>query len=334
MDSTKELQCELRRKAYMSAFDNFIDSTTGGMKRKHNTDKKEMINNGKRGVKRKTKSSRHKNEPINLNRDEVIALKSLKDKIKQGDLIVCQTDKSSRFAALTRHQYMTSGLVHTSKDEEISWKKVRYLQSQVNNHVWWLSKIVGYANETDPARMMKNIQNHSLEVPEMALLIKDHKSHDPDSSAPVPSRPVVSGNRGVNTHLSELISEILEPLVLEMGGGEVASTEEALHSICDVNDKLTKHQNDWEKLNILNVLNNNGASDNDSTDATINESNVQASYTGPEIDSPVGMDGMNNSGDPRSPSNNNGPVGMDGMNKFEREGGGRMPSPQKVILQM
>ena len=140
---------------------------------------------------------------------------------------------------------MDSGKVHTAKDQEIGWKQVKYIQSQINNHVWWITNIVGYANKTDFLRMMRNVQNHCLEVPEMALLVKDHKLWSPDSCTPVPSCPVVSGNRGVNTHLSELISEMLEPLVLEMGGGEIASTEEALHAITVVNEKIVGSNTDW-----------------------------------------------------------------------------------------
>ena len=159
--------------------------------------------------------------------------------------------------------------------------------------------------------MLKNIQNHSLEVPEMALLIKDHKDYNMDSNAPVPSRPVVSGNRGVNTHLSELLSEILEPLIPEMGGGEVASTEEALNAITDVNEKLTSCNNNWDKLNILEDL------------SGVSEKRLSAcgeEITAPScilINSAAGMDGMNKPGDIESPSrlHCNGPVGMDGMNK-------------------
>ena len=86
--------------------------------------------------------------------------------------------------------------------------------------------------------MLKNLVNHSLEVPDMALLIKDHKPWQESSGTPVPSRPVVSGNKGVNTHLSEIIAELLEPLVLKLGGGEVSSTEEALYLINDLNKKI------------------------------------------------------------------------------------------------
>ena len=75
---------------------------------------------------------------------------------------------------------------------------------------------------------MKNIQKHNLEVPEMSLLIEDHKVWSEKMTKPVPSQPVVSRNKGANTHLSEIVSEILEPVVKDMESGEVVSTEEAL----------------------------------------------------------------------------------------------------------
>ena len=77
-------------------------------------------------------------------------------------------------------------------------------------------------------------------------MIKDHKQWSPDTNKPVPSRPVVSGNKGVNSHLSE----ILEPLVLELGGGEISSTEEALNVITSVNDRIEA----GEDLSTIDIL--------------------------------------------------------------------------------
>ena len=202
----------------------------------------------------------------------------------------------------------------------IGWKEVQYLQSQINSHVWWLSNILGYADKTDPGRILRNIQNHSLEVPEMALLCKDHKAWDPETGSPVPSRPVVSGNCGVNTHLSEIISEFLEPLILEMGSGEVASTEEALNSIVEVN-KLVENGADLTSNNILQSLslgNNKGP-------VVMNGMNNFGGGLPPSTESkdhfkwPDGMDGMNNCGGDSSPTTHfqtefRWPVGMDGMN--------------------
>ena len=199
---------------------------------------------------KKNKKKRDTERPTNLLKQEAEAMKSLKKKINSGSLVVSQTDKSSRFAVLTRQQYLESGRVHTGKDRKIMWKDVGRLQTQVNNHVWWVSKALRYSENKDSKRMLRNVMNHSLEVPDMALLIKDHKVWQESSNTPVPSRPVVSGNKGVNTHLSEIIAELLEPLVLELGGGEVTSTEEALFLVENLNKKIKNGDN----LTDINVL--------------------------------------------------------------------------------
>ena len=98
---------------------------------------------------------------------------------------------------------------------------MRQLQTQVNNNVWWATRILGYSENKDQCRMLKKLIDHGQEVPEMEILLKDHKEWSPDSNKPVPSRPVVSGSRGINTHLSEWVSEFLEPIAVEMNSGEI-----------------------------------------------------------------------------------------------------------------
>ena len=171
----------------------------------------------------------------NLTRQEVAGLKSLKSRIKSGEIQVIQTDKSGRFAILTTEQYLLSGYKHTSKDQKIDWKMVRYIQGQLNSHQWWLNNIVGYGHKKEHEKMNRNTQEWSMEIPQMVLLVKDHKKWDPTSNDPIPTRPVVSVSRGPNTHLSELISEIMEPAGSRMQSGEVCSTEEALSKIDDLN---------------------------------------------------------------------------------------------------
>ena len=101
--------------------------------------------------------------------------------------------------------------------------------------------------------MMRNNLDHGMEVPEMVLLVKDHKSWP--EGKPVPTRPVVSGNRGINTHLSELLSEILEPATNFVGGAEILSTEEALQKINCINDTVLKHDN-LDEINAIDELAN------------------------------------------------------------------------------
>ena len=73
----------------------------------------------------------------------------------------------------------------------------------------------------------------------MVLLIKDHKGWSPDMQTPPPSRPVVSGNCGLNCHLSELISHVIEPLTSELEGCEIDSTLEMLNKVDEFNEKMS-----------------------------------------------------------------------------------------------
>ena len=92
--------------------------------------------------------------------------------------------------------------------------------------------------------MNKNLYDDGFEVPELAILVKDHKPWTFDSEKPVPSHPIVNGNRSFNSHLSEIISEIVEPVVKEMKGSEISSSEKALHKL----DSIINHISNGEKF--------------------------------------------------------------------------------------
>ena len=60
----------------------------------------------------------------------------------------------------------------------------------------------------------------------VSFLFKDHKDWVNGSEHVPPTRHVAGGHVGMNLHLSEVISDILEPLVGTIKGCEVISTEE------------------------------------------------------------------------------------------------------------
>ena len=94
----------------------------------------------------------------NLTADEISGLKSLKRKIKNGSIFLCETDKSKRFAVLSKSQYIASGKVHTDKDIKISPDEIKRTQNHVNDHTWWLNKIINAgANWGHEDRMAKNV---------------------------------------------------------------------------------------------------------------------------------------------------------------------------------
>ena len=225
----EEFLCEVRRRKIMNTFKKYKTIYEEEAARKKMTPLKKGNHNY-------TKSQC--SQESNLTKKELRGLKSLKKRIKDGEIIISQSDKSSRLCVLSREQYIKSGETHTMNDDEIDWQHVKSLQNKVNSVVWWLSKIINHSRNTGEKRMMDNNQDHNGEIAEMYLLLKDHKTWTPESDTSVPSRPVVSGNKTYNVHLSELLSELLEPIAKEMSGGEISSTEDALHKLETLNEHL------------------------------------------------------------------------------------------------
>ena len=249
LSNDQEFECEIRRRKYQETFDGYLKNVR---RKKHAVEDNE-------GQVLSGKNIKSNKDIINLNKVQKEALKSLSKRIKDGEIYITSTDKSSRFALLNCEQYLAAGEAHTSKDIEISWDQVKYLQSQTNSHMWWLSRIVKYCKDGDEDRMNKNISSSSVEVPEMVILIKDHKHWTPEKGGVIPSRPVVSGSRGINTHLSEWLSEILEPIANNMRSGEVASTEEALSRFDNLNKEIdanldTPHDDVLQGLSLNNKI--------------------------------------------------------------------------------
>ena len=72
----------------------------------------------------------------------------------------------------------------------------------------------------------------------LSLLFKDHKGWTVESGTVPPTRPVVGGHVGINVHISEIVSDILDPVVDNyVGSREVISTEDLLARVELLNEK-------------------------------------------------------------------------------------------------
>ena len=89
--------------------------------------------------------------------------------------------------------------------------------------------------------------NSSMEVCPMYLLYKCHKGRDKSMGTIPPTRPVASGNQGMNIHISELLSEIIEPVVDNYHGSrEVISTEDMVARMLGLDSSLEGwNENYW-----------------------------------------------------------------------------------------
>ena len=183
----------------------------------------------------------------NLSKSQQAGLKSLQKRIKEGDLVVLQTDKTGSFAACSPQAYRDMGLEHVGNHKEISWDKAAATQRTLNGHTSMWIKMAGLGQELGQVdRMRETFLNKSVQVPPMYLLLKDQKKV-PEGSLPK-TRPVVSGCKGMNLHLNDIVSDILEPLARNMEGNEeFISTEDALAFVDALNNdfknkELTKAQ--------------------------------------------------------------------------------------------
>ena len=144
----------------------------------HTNRKNEMLRTFKRVANEGVRDS-------NLSKSELSGLKSLKKRVQAGSLVVAETDKSKRFALLTREQYLKAGLKHTQNDFELSESQVKRIQNSVNAHTKWFSEIFNCgSNWNHSDRMEKNLSDKGEQACAMQLLIKDHKKWHQSSGTP------------------------------------------------------------------------------------------------------------------------------------------------------
>ena len=68
---------------------------------------------------------------------------------------------------------------------------------------------------------------------------------------------MLSGNNCINTHLSELVSELIEPISMRLQGAEINSTEEALNKITSLNMNI-RNKGNWLRLPESSVIGSMG----------------------------------------------------------------------------
>ena len=181
----------------------------------------------------------------NLSRGEIKGLKSLKKRVKEGELTILPTDKTGLFAVMSRETYQECGLKHTVKDREIGWEDLKQAQSEINGHTSMVIKIfdIGRAWE-HTSRIRETMLGETLATCPLSLLYKDHKGWTKDLGTVPPTRPVAGGHLGMNLHLSEVISDLVEPLVdKHKGGRKCISTEDLISKVVGTNNS----NKEWTK---------------------------------------------------------------------------------------
>ena len=184
----------------------------------------------------------------NLTKQQASGIRKLKKRISEGEIIVCETDKAGRLCVMPVEMYMEAGLTHTDKDEEVDEEFVQQCQRKLNGHVsMWIKMLSQGENWEHEDRLRETQINHSCSVAPLYLLVKSHKKYSgvrPGGEGPPPpppTRPVCGAVNGMDVHLSNILSPIVEAVANEMKDkAEVISTDDALSVIDQYNDKQIK----------------------------------------------------------------------------------------------
>ena len=177
----------------------------------------------------------------NLTREEERGLRNLKKRVKDGGITILPTDKSGRFAVMSVGEYLRAGKKHTDKDVEVNWETIKDTQNDLNGNMSMIIKFCRVGSMWKHGRRVRETMlNKSMSVCPMYLTYKDHKGWDAKGGTPAPTRPICGGNTGMNIHISEALSEFVEPLVdAYEGGSEVISSEDYMAHVEELNEGNT-----------------------------------------------------------------------------------------------
>ena len=170
----------------------------------------------------------------NLTKDEKEGLRSLQ---KRDDVIIFQTDKSSRFSADTKENYVTACSKHVEGDRVITDKEYEQLINEVNAHATMWTKILKAGELTGQLGKQRSKENmtstEKCDPPPLYALRKDHKKHGDPVIGP-PTRPVCGATAAHNGKLSHLLSMLLKE-VKRGDDDSCESTEDIMAEIENVN---------------------------------------------------------------------------------------------------
>ena len=131
-------------------------------------------------------------------------LKKLEKRVKEGEIVIVQTDKSGKLAAMDLETYEKMGAEHVKGDIRVSWKHITDAQAEIKGHLDCLNKVfnTGEAHGENGAKRCREAKSvANLTIPQLYLLLKDHKKVGEDGLPK--SRPVCGASCTINQEMSE-----------------------------------------------------------------------------------------------------------------------------------
>ena len=171
----------------------------------------------------------------NLSPELETGMKQAIEMQKNGNVVVTETDKSSRLCLDTLQEYVAMAEPHIRKDKVVTDKDVASIEKLMNCHSYQLCRIFGVCTAWDDGKRVKAaMTNKNLPPPSLKLSHKDHKPILPGK--PAPCRPICSATISPNGQTSHLVSMVLNQLAEAYDEGtECKSKEEMIAEMNKVN---------------------------------------------------------------------------------------------------
>ena len=146
--------------------------------------------------------------------------------------MIAENDKCGKFYMFSMEEYIKAGEVHTKNDKKVDEKELKEIQKTLNATCSMFLKIFKVGESSDHVeRHRTNHINQSANPSAMRLLLKDHKGLEK-----IHTRRL--NGPGMNTNLSNLLSDVFEPIANNMPKSwEQCSTESVLGKV-DKHNKL------------------------------------------------------------------------------------------------
>ena len=194
---------------------------------------------------------RRNQEGRNLSKKEKKGLKKLKQRIKDGEIIVLKTDKSGKLTVINREEYLKLGRDMIKEDKRIKREELRITEKRINEHTKMWTKIINAGEAHGHNSRIKNSKMIESEIAASRyFMYKDHKSKGG-------YRPVVSGCCSNTLGLSGILSDMVESLCMAVDDPfEVISSEDLLARISEFNRDITEKikedkEYDWRDKYVL-----------------------------------------------------------------------------------
>ena len=127
--------------------------------------------------KKSQESNGKEKEYKNLTKEEVRGVKSLKQKREEKEIVIFQTDKSSKLAIDSTENYINSMRVHVEGDTTIDAKELRDIEGKINAHATcWIRFMNAGKHTGDTWRVKMSMLSHNSNPAVVYGLRKDHKT--------------------------------------------------------------------------------------------------------------------------------------------------------------